>query len=312
MNRKTLFLLANLFCLNLFSQTLSITETLDYINSNLQKGSAERYLVKLESNGKLIVDVLRPHPAYKNKYEKSVSQEAYANEIQVEKFNSSVEGKVLRITCKEKTKRFGMEMSTNCINLIWSSRSMASYDITIKTFGKDNLDKMFNAFSYLLSEIENSDEYSTDDDDDPFANKNLGKSKPTISGIDSKDNIPLETYGGIYKVWVKIGNLKKHFVLDSGASEISLSKETERQLIDNGTIKREDYIEPALFKLADGSIIKCRRLIIPEMTIGNYTIKNVRASIGVSESPLLLGRSFLDNFKKWSIDNQNKELILEK
>jgi clan AA aspartic protease (TIGR02281 family) len=234
-----------------------------------------------------------------------------ANEIEVEKNNNTIEGKVLKFTCKEKVESvFGGLTGAKCIYLIWNG-SMATSDFTIKTFDSNKTDRMFNAFKYLLSEISLSDRYNQIEDD-PFAPKNLSNRKPTVISSKSQDKITLETYGGVYKVWVKIGTLNKHFVLDSGASEISLSKNTERELINDGSIKQDDYIEPALFKLADGSIIKCRRLIIPELTIGNYKIKNVRASIGVSDSPLLLGRSFLDNFRKWSIDNKTKELILEK
>ena len=171
--------------------------------------------------------------------------------------------------------------------------------------------KLYNAFTFLFSEIKASEKYNRNDDD-PFAPENYNTKPTTVFNGASSEKVDLETLNGVYKVWVKIGTLKKHFVLDSGASEISLSTSIERELIANGIIKRDDYIEPALYKIADGSIIKCRRLIIPEMTIGNYKIKNVTASIGVSDSPLLLGRSFLDNFSKWSIDNKTKELILEK
>ncbi|WP_203296732.1 retropepsin-like aspartic protease [Luteirhabdus pelagi] len=311
MNKKVLFLLMNLFCLNLFSQTLSIPETLDYINSNLQHGSAERYSVKLHNDGKLVVDVLKQHPAYKDTYEKSVSYEMNASEIEINKDNNSIEGKVLKFSCKEKVESvFGGLTTSNCIYLNWHG-SMAISDFTVKTFDSNKTDRMFNAFTYLLSEISRSDRFNQIDDD-PFSPVNLTNRKPAISSSKAQDKIALETYGGVYKVWIKIGGLDKHFILDSGASEISLSTNIERELINSGIIKKKDYIEPALFKLADGSIVKCRRLIIPELTIGDYIVKNVRASIGVSDSPLLLGRSFLDNFRKWSIDNTTRELILEK
>ncbi|WAC02976.1 retroviral-like aspartic protease family protein [Lacinutrix neustonica] len=97
-----------------------------------------------------------------------------------------------------------------------------------------------------------------------------------------------------------------------GASEISISLNLEDDLISKGLLKKEDYIESGLYRIADGSIISCRRIIIKELKVGNFTIKNVVASIGFKESPLLLGKSFLDNFKKWSIDNDLQLLILEK
>lgn len=214
--------------------------------------------------------------------------------------------------CKgEKTGLGGLQGPTCIIYTSGRTINMDNYQINI--FGQNNADKIFNAFKYLFSELSTSTKYNNqNDNDDPFSTNNFNKIKPYVSGSETTENINLESYGGVYKVWVKIGTLNKHFVLDSGASEIYLSKDTERELIDNRIIKQEDYIEPGLYKLADGSIIKCRRLVIPEMTIGNYKVKNVKASIGVSESTLLLGRSFLDNFKKWTIDNSKKELHLEK
>lgn len=220
--------------------------------------------------------------------------------------------RVLVWNVKEKKKdKLGL-MGATCISY-FSGRSLNIDKESILIFGQKNTDRIFKAFEYLFSEIKVSDKYNDQNyDDDPFSSNNLKGKKSHVSGSPTTENINLETYGGVYKVWVTIGNLKQHFILDSGASEISLSKNTERELIDNGIIKKTDYIEPALFKLADGSIIECRRLIIPEMTVGNYTIKNIRASVGVSESPLLLGRSFLDNFSKWSIDNKKQILTLEK
>ena len=40
-------------------------------------------------------------------------------------------------------------------------------------------------------------------------------------------------------------------------------------------------------------------------------VENVRASIGDVKGSLLLGQSFLEKFKSWSMDNTNHELVLE-
>lgn len=295
------------------SQTLTIEETVDYINENLEKYSKSEfsdgtYSILIQQNGFLTLNYTDNQPKPLTNY---YSYKMYWTDVEVNQkgcYNSPC----ITLECKgQKKDRLGLQGPT-CITFS-SGRTMNIDKQSILIFGQNNADKIFNAFEYLFSELKLSDKYSDRiDDDDPFADNNLNRAKPYISGTTSEDKISLETYGGVYKVWVKIGKLNKHFVLDSGASEISLSKNTERELIDNGIIKKENYIEPALFKLADVSIIKCRRLIIPELSIGNYKIKNVRASIGVADSPLLLGRSFLDNFRKWSIDNKAKELILEK
>lgn len=295
------------------SQTLSIEETVDYINDNLEKYSKSEfsdgtYSILIETNGFLTLK----YTDNKSKPLTSYSvYKMYWNDIEVNQ-NKCYNSPCINLECKgEKRDGLGLQGPT-CISYS-SGRSMNIDKENILIFGQNNADRIFKAFEYLFSELRVSDKYNDQNyDDDPFSNNNLKGKKSFVSGSPSTENINLETYGGVYKVWVKIGSLEQHFVLDSGASEISLSKNTERELIDNGIVTKGDYIEPALFKLADGSIIECRRLIIPEMTIGNYTIKNIKASVGVSESPLLLGRSFLDNFSKWSIDNKKQILILEK
>jgi aspartyl protease family protein len=116
----------------------------------------------------------------------------------------------------------------------------------------------------------------------------------------------------MYHIKVTIGNIERKFVLDSGASDISISEDLENELIKNGVIKRENYKASALYKLADGSIVQKRRLTLPALTIGNVTLTNVSASIGIGSTPLLLGKSFLDRFKSWTIDNSSQILKLEK
>jgi len=116
----------------------------------------------------------------------------------------------------------------------------------------------------------------------------------------------------VYYIWVTIGTVKRKFVLDSGASDVLISEESEKDLINSGIIKKTNYLEPALYKLADGSIIQCRRLILPTIQIGNFIVKNVKASIGVGNASLLIGKSLLDKFKKWTIDNESQILNLEK
>lgn len=83
------------------------------------------------------------------------------------------------------------------------------------------------------------------------------------------------------------------------------------ELVNKGFLKKEYYVSNGLYKIADGSIVICRRLIIPELTIGGFTLKNVNATVGNGDI-LLLGKSVLDKFKSWSIDNLKKALKLTK
>lgn len=148
-------------------------------------------------------------------------------------------------------------------------------------------------------------------DDDPFSPSNY-KPKITSSSDGAKFAIALTQQGGVYLLPITIGANRYSFILDSGAGEVSISSEVERQLISNGSLEKEDYLIKGLYRIADGSIIVCRRARLKSMKIGNTIVSNVTASIGDSSTPLLLGRSFLDKFSSWTIDNEKSQLQLVK
>jgi clan AA aspartic protease (TIGR02281 family) len=174
-----------------------------------------------------------------------------------------------------------------------------------------NNKKLYNAFKYLFALINENGTYIRNDND-PFSPNNFGKGKSIITNDGNNQNVKLTKEGGLYYLPVTIGNLTKNFILDSGASDVLISQEIEKKLIDNKKITKSNYLSPSLYKIADGSIIECRRLLLPEIKIGNYIVKNVIASIISNGNTLLLGKSFLDKFQSWTIDNNKQILKLEK
>jgi predicted aspartyl protease len=63
--------------------------------------------------------------------------------------------------------------------------------------------------------------------------------------------------------------------------------------------------------LADGSTTQSATFKIRSLRIGELIIEDVKASVTPSHASLLLGQSFLERFKSWSIDNTTHELLLE-
>jgi clan AA aspartic protease (TIGR02281 family) len=171
--------------------------------------------------------------------------------------------------------------------------------------------KMINAWIYLLSLLSESKGYQRDDTDDPFNPVNFN-AKNSITGGSTIIKIPLSEENGVFAIYATLGNTRLKFIFDSGASETSISSEVERQLIDNKVITKSNYLTPGLYRIADGSIITARRVKIPKLKIGDYTVSNISVSISGTGSPLLLGRNVLDRFKKWSVDNGAQHLTLEK
>jgi clan AA aspartic protease (TIGR02281 family) len=128
----------------------------------------------------------------------------------------------------------------------------------------------------------------------------------------SPERIPLKSQGGVYTVPVEInGRLTLDFVLDTGASEVNIPVDVIRTLLRTGTVNiPEDFLPGKTYTLADGTNIPSARVTIRSLKIGQHLITNVPASIGGVQSQLLLGQSFLRRLGTWSIDNQQKVLML--
>lgn len=147
----------------------------------------------------------------------------------------------------------------------------------------------------------------------PGVMKEESASTNDVVGYSKSDYVPLINYGVAFKVKVKVGNLSKYFIFDSGASDVLISSDFERELLLEGLIRKEDYLTDDYYSLADGSIVKCRRILLDDFEIGDFTVNNVIVAIvDNSDNSLLLGKSFLDKFSNWSIDNKNSTLYLEK
>jgi clan AA aspartic protease (TIGR02281 family) len=319
---KLKILIATIFSiLNGYSQELSINETIDYLNSKIGKESGE---LSLKQGGELTfkkystdywfdrnnlsfeeMNKRKKNNNYKMILWKTTSFSIHNIHIDNIGFiNSTPSYFHTQISCtgclrETEFDKYGEQIST---------KNISKLDI-LSDF-QDTNDKIYNALRYLISIAKNDSKYQNIDND-PFSSKNFQNNFNIISTNTKSNKIQLMSENGIYKISVDISGIKKNFVLDSGASELSISQSLENELISKNLIQKTDYLEPALYKIADGSILSCRRVKLKQVKVGNVIVKNVIASIGISETPLLLGKTFLDNFQKWSIDNKSKLLTLE-
>lgn len=139
---------------------------------------------------------------------------------------------------------------------------------------------------------------------------NLNDVKVTGYGISSE--VPLVDYLGMgYKVKLNISGVESYFLLDTGASNIVIDRKLERELLLNGSIKREDYLDESSYIMANNETVVAQNIILREIKIGNYTVKNVTAAI-IDGGSLLCGQSFLESFSKWEINKFKKVLTIYK
>jgi clan AA aspartic protease (TIGR02281 family) len=124
--------------------------------------------------------------------------------------------------------------------------------------------------------------------------------------------VPLKMDGGIFVVPVQInGTITLDFVIDSGAADVSVPADVVSTLKRAGAIEDTDFIGQQTYVLADGSKSQSATFTIRSLRVGDMVLENVRGSVASSRGSLLLGQSFLEHFKSWSIGNMKHELLLE-
>ena len=162
-----------------------------------------------------------------------------------------------------------------------------------------NLDCLYNAYDSRLTELSSTG---------GFRNEGAGK---LINRHTSGSSVPLIESGGVYEVPVLVnGVLKINFIIDSGASDVSISPDVAMTLVKTGTITNADWLPGAHYRFADGSSAKSERFKLRTLQLGNRTLQSVSCSIGTSiHAPMLLGskrsqkaRGLSSRLHKWTLD----------
>jgi predicted aspartyl protease len=123
--------------------------------------------------------------------------------------------------------------------------------------------------------------------------------------------IPVQEKGGTYTVPVLINKaITLNFIIDSGSSDVSIPADVVMTLVRAGTIEDTDFIGRQTYKLADGTSVPSPTFRIRSLTMNKLVIENVKGSVAAAAGELLLGQSFLNRFKSWSIDNAKQALVL--
>ncbi len=123
--------------------------------------------------------------------------------------------------------------------------------------------------------------------------------------------VQLVEIGGSYKVKLSIDGVTRYFLLDTGAADLIINSEIERELLLNGSLTRDSYMGKDSYTMADNRVVEADMVRVNNITIGDFTVNNVTVAI-LPEGSLLCGTSLLNKFADWSIEKKSKLLILEK
>lgn len=128
--------------------------------------------------------------------------------------------------------------------------------------------------------------------------------KPTLTKMgNGPTEVTMEKANGVYKVPVTINGTPMKFILDTGASLISITAKEADFMEKNGTITEDDIVGQSRFQDASGTISPGAIIRLKSVQIGDRVLENVNANVVANaKAPLLLGQSALSQFGKISVD----------
>lgn len=135
--------------------------------------------------------------------------------------------------------------------------------------------------------------------------------RPSVPTNSSMTIVNMEEKDGTLTVPTTInGSLKLNFILDSGASDVQIPADVLMTMIRSGTLDKSDLMGRRSYRLANGLIVTNCIIKIKNLAIGAISVNDVVGSTAAKEGELLLGQSFLSRISSWSIDNNNRVLVL--
>ena len=152
---------------------------------------------------------------------------------------------------------------------------------------------------------------------DPFlTNDNNERNWTTAAARDVKgptaDTINTLTLNGMTYVKLKTGSLVQVWLFDTGASDLLINTETEATLKKENILGDANYLGIGEYEMANGTIDACRKYKINGVQIGNFTVDNVTVAVSEKAKRIIVGKTLLNKFRYWSLNNQENKLLLTK
>ena len=142
-------------------------------------------------------------------------------------------------------------------------------------------------------------------------NLDLDKNEKVV--LYKKTEVDLIYFQKSHRIKVTFGKIERYLIFDSGASYILLPKNYEVELLNNGGLLASDFLREESLIQADGKLVKTKIYNLRELKIQSTIIlKNVEGAFSNFEDGLLLfGKSAINKFNKWSLDNTKNKLVIE-
>jgi len=126
------------------------------------------------------------------------------------------------------------------------------------------------------------------------------------------DTIHVLNMNGMTYLKMKTGSMVQFWLFDTGSSDLLINKDMETTLKAESIIKDENYLGTGQYEMANGMVDTCRKYTISGVRVGKFTLDNVVVAVTDKGKKIIAGRSLLNKFTNWIIDNKSNTLVLTK
>ncbi|MDB5202935.1 MAG: hypothetical protein JWQ27_2344 [Ferruginibacter sp.] len=182
--------------------------------------------------------------------------------------------------------------------------------VKTKKISDAEMETLSNPNSLLFYEImyKCGDPFSNEEPFDKNWNRNL--EKDIIGPL--TDTINILTLNGLTYVKVKTGITTQFWLFDTGASDLLINKEMEKDLKIQNIITDANYLGIGEYEMANGMIDTCRRYRINNIQIGKFSVNNIVVAVTDKGKRIIVGKGLLNKFSNWVLNNRDNTLILTK
>lgn len=148
---------------------------------------------------------------------------------------------------------------------------------------------------------------------DPDAPKiyRISSGKSSASGNNVKTIRMTKMAGNTYQVACKVNGTSFNFIFDTGASNVTLSRQQALRMLNAGTLSYNDIIGRSSYQTANGAISVGTEINLRKVEIGGLLLTNVRATVVNSDNaPLLLGQSVLSRLGTIMVDYKTSTISI--
>ena len=124
------------------------------------------------------------------------------------------------------------------------------------------------------------------------------------------DTLSVLNINGMSYVKVKIGSQLLVWLLDTGASDMLISSDIETILKTEKVLSDQSYLGTSEYEMANGSIEICRKYKVNDVRFGKYYLNNIVVAVSDKAKRILVGRSLLNKFSSWKLNNADNTLIV--